>query len=443
MAKESKSKKLSRRHFIGAAAAVAAPMIVPASVFGRPNRPAPGDRLNVALIGCGGQGNYDMNRFRDLAEVQITAVCDVDTANMDRTQKGVNDYYSKKNEKDYKGCAAVRDFREVVARKDVDAVIVATPDHWHYLAAVEAIRNKKDVYGEKPITHMYGEAKQLVAEAKKHNIIWQTGSQQRSEFTFHRGAELVRNGVLGKIKEVEVGLPQGRSGHKKGDEAVSEPPANVDYDRWCGPSPKLPFMKSRFHFHWRWNLAFGGGQLLDWICHHNDIAHWGLDEDLGGPLELEAQEWAWPEDKTVFDAPYHYKVVSTYAKDIKVTIASDNFVKHGCKWIGENGWVMSNRGKIEASNPEWIKQEFDPGPIKLINSRNHQQNFIDSVKSRKPTICPVEVSHHSITPGHLGYVSAKLGRKIKWDPKAEVTADEEAMKLLNKVEYRDPWKFPG
>ena len=438
------TKGLSRRQFLGAAAAVAAPTIVLSSVFGKPGRPAPADRINLALIGCGGQGNYDLDRHMKLNEVQVTALCDVDADKLEGTKKKVEGFYSKKNGADYKGCFSTKDFREICSRKDVDAVIVATPDHWHYLTALEAVRNKKDVYGEKPITHTYAEAKHLVAEVKKNSVIWQTGSQQRSEFTFHRGAELVRNGVLGKIKEVEVGLPQGRSGHKKGDEVISDPPANVDYDLWCGPAPKLPFMKSRFHFHWRWNLAFGGGQLLDWICHHNDIAHWGLDEDLGGPMELEAVDWAWPEDKTVFDAPWNYKVISTYAKDIKVTIASDNFVKHGCKWIGENGWVLSNRGKIEASNPEWTKQEFNPGPIKLYESRNHQQNFIDCVKSRKPTICPIETSHHSITPGHLGYLSAKLKRKIKWDAKTEtVVGDDEAMKVLNTLEFRAPWKFPG
>jgi len=438
------SKRLSRRQFLGAAAAVAAPTIVPASVFGKPGRPAPADRINVGLIGCGGQGKYDMKNHMNLEDVQITALCDVDSAQLEGTKKIVEEFYSKKKESDFKGLFTTKDFRELCDRKDVDAVIVATPDHWHYLAAVQAIRNKKDVYGEKPITHTYGEAKQLVAEVKQHERIWQTGSQQRSEFTFHRGAELVRNGVLGKIKEVEVGLPQGRAGHKKGADAITEPPASVDYDLWCGPAPKLPFMKARFHFDWRWNLAYGGGQLLDWICHHNDIAHWGLDEDLGGPMELEAVDWKWPEDKTVFDAPYEYKVISTYAKDIKVTIASDNFVKHGCKWIGENGWVMSNRGKIEASNPEWVKKEFDPGPIKLYKSPGHQRNFIDCVKSRKPAICPVATSHHSITPGHLGYVSAALKRKLKWDPKAEVVVgDDEAMKLLNRVEYRAPWKFPG
>jgi predicted dehydrogenase len=432
----------TRRQFLGNAAAAAAPMIVPASVFGRPGQAAPSNRITMALIGCGGQGNYDMDRHMSLPDVQVVAVCDVDSANLERTQKKVNDYYTKKNEKDYKGCAAIKDFRELCARKDIDAVIVATPDHWHYLTAVEAVRNKKHVYGEKPITHAYIEAKRLVEEVKKHGVTWQTGSQQRSEFSFHRGAELARNGVLGKIREVEVGLPQGRTGHKKGDDTVSEPPANVDYDLWCGPAPKLPFMKSRFHFHWRWNLAFGGGQLLDWICHHNDIAHWGLDEDLGGPLEVEAVDWAWPQDKTVFDAPYHYKVVQKYAKDIKVTIASDNFHRHGCKWIGENGWVISNRGKIEASNPEWIKPEFDPGPIKLMNSRNHQKNFIEGIKEKKPTICPVEVSHHSITPGHLGYLAEKLKRKIKWDPKADkVVGDDEAQKVLETIEYRDPWKF--
>jgi predicted dehydrogenase len=438
-----KSKNLTRRQFIGAAAAVAAPTIVPASVFGKPGRPAPADKINVALIGCGGQGNYDLTRHMDLEDVQVTALCDVDSGKLDGMKSKVEQYYTKKKGAEFKGIATTKDFRELCARKDVDAVIVATPDHWHYLTAVEAIRNKKDVYGEKPITHNYAEAKQLVEEVKKHERVWQTGSQQRSEFTFHRGAELVRNGVIGKVKEVEVGLPQGRAGHKKGAEVVTEPPANVDYDLWCGPAPKLPFMKSRFHFDWRWNLAFGGGQLLDWICHHNDIAHWGLDEDLGGPLELEAVDWKWPEDKTVFDAPYEYKVISTYAKDIKVTIASNNYNRMGCKWIGDNGWVFSDRGKIEASNPEWIKKEFNPGEIKLYESRNHQRNFIDCVKSRKPTICPVETSHHSITPGHLGYVSAALKRKLKWDPKKEIViGDDEAMKLLNKCDYRAPWKFP-
>jgi predicted dehydrogenase len=438
------SKRLSRRQFLGAAAAVAAPTIVPASVFGKPGRPAPGDRIAIGLIGCGGQGNYDMSRFLDLPEAQVVAVCDVDSSHAEKTKKRIEDYYAKKNDSSYKGCFSTKNYKEICSRGDIDAMIVATPDHWHYLAALEAIRNKKDVYGEKPITHTYAEAKHLVAEVKKHERIWQTGSQQRSEFTFHRGAEIVRNGLIGKVTRVEVGLPQGRTGHKKGAEVVTEPPPEVDYDLWCGPAPKLPFMKSRFHFDWRWNLAYGGGQLLDWICHHNDIAHWGLDEDTGGPLEVEAQDWAFPEDKTVFDAPYHYKVVSKYAKDITVVIASDNFHQHGCKWIGENGWVISNRGKIEASNPEWLKQDFDPGPVKLYNSRHHQKNFIECIKSRKPTICPIETSHHSITPGHLGYLAEKLKRKIKWDPKKEeVLGDEEAMKVLNTVTYREPYKFPA
>jgi predicted dehydrogenase len=433
-------KKLSRRAFLKTAgAAAAAPYIVPASVFGK-NSPA--ERVTMGLIGCGGQGNSDMGGFLGMADVQVVAVCDVDTNNVEKTKKRVEDHYAKKNDNEYKGCAAFKDFRELCARKDIDAIIVATPDHWHYLTAVEGVRNRKHVYGEKPITHTYMEAKRLVEEVKKNDVIWQTGSQQRSEFTFLRGAELVRNGVLGKITSVEVGLPQGRLGHKKDDAVVSDPPANLDYDLWCGPAPKLPYMKSRLHFHWRWNLAFGGGQLLDWICHHNDIAHWGLDEDLGGPLEVEATDFKYPEDKTVWDAPGEYRITCKYAKDIKHTIASDNFVRHGCKWIGENGWVISNRGKIEASNPEWIKKEFDPGTVKLYRTPGHHRNFIESIKTHKPAICPVEVSHHSITPGHLGYLSDKLKRKLKWDPKGEkIIGDPEAQKLLETVEYRAPWKF--
>jgi hypothetical protein len=215
--------RLTRRQFIGAAAAVAAPTIVPASVFGKPGRPAPADRINVALIGCGGQGNSDMNGFKNLPEVQITALCDVDSANLERTKKGVEDFYAKKKDAEFKGVFATRDYREVCSRKDVDAVIVATPDHWHYLTAVEAIRNKKDVYGEKPITHVYGEAKQLVEEVKKHERIWQTGSQQRSEFTFHRGAEIVRNGKALRVPSIEVGcvVTEGRVAVIRNDRIVS------------------------------------------------------------------------------------------------------------------------------------------------------------------------------------------------------------------------------
>jgi predicted dehydrogenase len=434
--------KQTRRQFLGSAAAVAAPMVVPGSVFGRGGQASPSNRITMALIGCGGQGLYDMSRFLDLPDVQVVAVCDVDEGKAAGGKAKVESVYSKKQDKDFKGCAVHKDYREVCARKDIDAVIVATPDHWHYLPAVAAIRAKKDVYGEKPITHVYAEAKMLVAEAKKHGIIWQTGSQQRSEFNFRRAAEIVRNGLVGKVQKVEVGLPQGKTGHKASDEEVTEPPAGVDYEMWTGPAALLPFMKSRFHFHWRWNLNYGGGQLLDWICHHNDIAHWGLDEDLGGPLEVEAQDFKYPENKKVYDAPYHYKVVMKYAKDIDYIIASDDVVKHGATWTGDQGWVHVRRGKIEASNPEWLKREFNPGPVKLYESNNHMANFIECVKSRKPAICPVETSHRSITPGHLGYVSDRLKRKIKWDPKAEqVVGDPEAQKLLETCEYRAPWKF--
>jgi predicted dehydrogenase len=443
MQNQEEAMKQTRRQFIGTAAAAAAPMFVPDTVFGRQDTAAPSNRVGVALIGCGGQGLHDLRGLMSQPETQVVAVCDVDEGKAEGAKKSVEDYYSKKKDSGFKGVAVAKDFREVCSRKDVDAVIVATPDHWHFLAAVEAVRAKKDVYGEKPITHNYAEAKLLVAEVKKNGVIWQTGSQQRSEFGFRRAVEIVRNGLIGKVKKVEVGLPQGgRLGHKKGDEVPSEPPAGVDYDLWCGPAPKLPFLKARFHFHWRWNLAFGGGQLLDWICHHNDIAHWALDEDLGGPLEVEAKEFAYPEDKAVFDAPYHYKVMCKYANDIEYSIQSDNFVKHGVTWTGETGSVYVKRGHLEASNPEWVKKEFNPGSVKVYESNNHFRNFLDCVKSRKPAICPVETSHHSITPGHLGYVSDKLKRKIKWDPKAEqCVGDPEAQKLLEASEYRAPWKF--
>lgn len=437
----------TRRTFLKQAAVVAAPTIVPASVFGRAGRPSPANRITMGVIGCGGMGLSNLGQFLGKAECQIVATCDVELLRESKTKSRSGAVAGKEQvEKRYaedmksgafKGVDTYKDFRELCARKDIQAVVVATPDHWHALASFEALKNGKDVYCEKPVTHLFGEGRIIANEVEKRKAVWQTGSQQRSEFDFRRAAEIVRSGLIGKLKHVDVGLP---TGHKKsqGDAKVQEPPAGLDYEFWCGPSAKLPYIPARNHFHWRWNLAYGGGQLMDWIGHHNDIAHWGMDEDLGGPVEVEALDFTWADDKTLYDAPVDYDVRCTYASGVTTRISNKNTM--GTKWHGSEGWVYVTRGKLEASNPEWVKKEFAP-PTKLYTSTDHRKNFLDCVKSREKAICHAEISHRSITPGHLAYVSLAMGKKLKWDPKTETLDDAAAQKKLVEISYRGDWKL--
>lgn len=439
---------IGRRDFLKVAGSLAAPLVVPASVLGRDERPAPSNRLSIGVIGCGGKGLDHIQNFLKFDDVQLVAVCDVDAEHRrdrldgrgplygrDPAQAAVNKHYSTQAKGTGATCAAITDYRELCARDDIDAVIVATPDHWHALCDLEAIRQGKDVYGEKPITHFFREGQQLVREIAEHGTIFQTGSQQRSSGNFRRAAELARNGVLGTVTHVEVGLPQGYR-VANGDPMRTTVPSTWDYELWTGPAPLLPYTHSRGHRWWRGHSAYGGGVLMDWIGHHNDIAHWGLGVDDSGPTEVIAVDWIAPETD-LYDTPFEYTVRSTYAGGVVVTVSSRNPV--GVKFIGDSGWVFADRGKLSASDPHWITPDFKPGPVELYRSQDHARNFLDCVRSRTACICPASTGHRSITPGHLGYVSHKLGRAVRWNPMTETFLDDpEAERLLN-FEYRSPW----
>lgn len=442
----------TRRQFIStAAAAVAAPTIIPSSVLGGETKDAASERISIGVIGVGGRGFANMNGLMRLPDTQITTVCDVDTLHYgkhegrvgnpmgrDAAKLSVESYYSKQKGSNYKGCDTYADYRELCARDDIDAVVVATPDHWHALAALEALNNGKDVYCEKPVTHFFAEGQALYRAVADKKAIFQTGSQQRSTGNFHQAVELIHNGVIGKVKNVKVGLPKGHN-QPDGDTKNTTPPEHLDYDFWTGPSPMLPYMKARNHWSWRWHLAYGGGQLMDWIGHHNDINHWGLGMDKSGPKTVEAVGWTYPETE-IYDSPVDYEVKCTYEGGIETSIGSVNPM--GTKWIGENGWVYVNRGKLEASNPEWVKKGFSAGPKKAYKSTNHHRNFVDGVKERKECVAPAETAHRSITPGHIAYVAKAVGRKLKWDPVKETIIDDaEAQKKLMELPYRAPWKL--
>ncbi|HEY0455505.1 MAG TPA: Gfo/Idh/MocA family oxidoreductase, partial [Verrucomicrobiae bacterium] len=369
---------------------------------------------------------------------QVVAACDLDERPRQQAVDAINKNYGNSD------CKAYKDYREMMARTDIDAVMLAVPDHWHALLAVHAANQKKDIYGEKPLARTIEEQQAIVRAVQKNKRIWQTGSWQRSRDNFHKAAEIVRNGMIGKVTQVEVGLPGGYADFKKTAEKkqVTTPPPELDYDFWTGPSRMFQYIEARIHMNWRWNYNYGGGQLLDWIGHHGDIAHWGLDFDNVGPTEVEGVG-EFPPDDAIWNTATKYRCTLKYPHDVSMTIAGGHTdIKSGTKWIGKDGWVWVDRGGFEASNPEWKSWKEVPdnvAKVKLIKSRNHYRNFLDSVKSRKPTITPVETAHHSLIPGHLGLIAMLVGRKIKWDARKEqIVNDEEATRLLGR-NYRPPW----
>ncbi len=436
-------KHSGRRKFLQTASGFAIPTVIPGSALGLGNRPAPSQRVNMAFIGLGGRGIGVMEAFLKHADVQGVAVCDVHDRHYRDQAWGVGREFGRLVGKQVvdqtygnQDCAAYTDFRELLASDDLDAVLVATPDHWHAVMTLAALRSGRDVYCEKPVTHLFAEGQAVYREAAIQNAVFQVGSQQRSEPEFRRAVEVVRNGHLGAIERVEVGLPPCHS-TPQGDPTVTAPPIGLDYDLWCGPSPQLPYMRARHHRSWRYHSSYGGGTLMDWIGHHNDIAHWGLGVQKSGPIRVEARGWTWPKTE-IYDTAVDFEITCEYAKGAQSTISS----KHplGVKWIGENGWVWVTRGELEASDPAWIRDDFQRGKWRSYRSLGHQRNFIDCVKRRRRTASPAEAGHRSITPGHLGLVSASLGRALRWDPNKETILDDsEAQAKLMECSYREPW----
>jgi predicted dehydrogenase len=459
----------SRRDFIKVAGAAA---MLPSTVWGA-SRASASDRITVGVIGWGMMGPDDTRAFLSQGDCQVVAACDLHTGHLQAAVDTINAKYGNKD------CKAYRDYREMLARDDIDAIIIAVPDHWHALIATEAANRKKDIYGEKPLARTVAEQQAIVRAVQKNSIIWQTGSWQRSIPKFHKAAEIVRNGLIGNVVRVEIGLPGGHHdfpgtvpalmqrlaslpnkisspaeivpGTPAWDLAVTQPPPELDYDMWLGPSKAEPYIDARVYQNWRWNYNTGGGQLLDWIGHHGDIAHWGLGFDQTGPSEVEGHG-EFPPANAVWNTATTYMVECTYRKeithypvDVGITIAGGHpSIAMGTKWIGTDGWVWVDRSGFDASNPDWIKGDSLPDDlrkIKLYESREHRRNFLDCVKSRQPTITPVETAHHSLIPGHLGLISMLTGRKIQWDVAEEkILNDSAASELLSRPD-RAPWQL--
>ena len=416
------------------------PTFIPARALGKAGRPSPSNRIVVGIVGWGMMGPGNTQGLMAEKDCQVVAACDLDSRPLQSATDAINKHYGNRD------CQGYFDYSEMFARDDIDAVMLAVPDHWHALLSIAAAKRKKDIYGEKPLARTIVEQQALVRAVQKNNRIWQTGSWQRSTANFHKAAEIVRNGLIGRVTQVEVGLPAGHSDFKgtKDKMQVSKPPPELDYETWIGPSQKMPYIEGRIHMNWRWNYNTGGGQLLDWCGHHTDIAHWGLDFDRTGPMEIQGNGEFPPRD-AVWNTCTKYRITLKYPKDVTMTIAGGHpDIKSGTKWIGTDGWVWVNRGGFDSSHPEWEEMKRLPDnqrKVSLTKSDNHYRNFLDSVKSRKPTIAPAETAHNSVIPGHLGLISMLVGRKIRWDAKNErLIGDDEASKLLGR-HYRAPWKL--
>jgi predicted dehydrogenase len=451
-----RSNRLSRRKFMAAlgkgavSSAVVAgfPAIVPASVFGDT---APSKRINVGAIGVGRiSRGHDMPGIWKFDKARIMAVCDLDSNRVEDAKKLVNGYYSKQTGKPYDGVTGYSDYHELLANQDVDAVVVSTPDHWHALIAIAAVRAGKDVYLQKPASLTIAEGRALADEVKKSGRIFQIGSQQRSTIQFRYAAELVRNGRIGKLHTVEVGLP----GDPAGDEEPEMPvPKNLNYDAWLGSTPLVYYTEKRVHPQvgydrpgWLRCEQFGAGMITGWGAHHLDSAHWGMDTETSGPVEL----WGSAEfpKKGLWNVHGPFKTYGKYANGVTMIVSGE--YTNGIKFIGSEGWIFVSRGNervtasdpvaklndntaLSASDPKLIKSEIGPNEIHLYKSSDQHGNWLDCIESRKETIAPAEVAHRACSACLLHHAAMKLPRKLYWDPVRErFKDDDEANKLLSR-----------
>ena len=426
---------VTRRRFVEgiAGGSFAFPTIVPRSVFGTAAKAPPSERITVGFIGCGKMANdYHLPELLGFGDVQALAVCEVDPKRRAHAQKRVEKAYSAK--KDYKGCAAYSDFRELIGRKDIDAVCIAAPEHWHAIPAIEAMKSGKDVYCEKPLTLTLAEGKRCIDVARNYDRVFQTGSQQRSNMfgPFREAAEIIRSGRLGRIETVTVGV----GGPSKWCDLPAEPmEPGLDWDLWLGPAPMRPYnsiLSPRgVHNHfpmWRDYREYAGGGHADMGAHHYDIAQWCLGTDNSGPVEI----------LPPLDPKSQHGVTYRYASGVTMVHGGPS----GCTFTGTQGTLRIDRDHLSSDPASIVKEPLGKDDVHLFKSPGHHRNWLDCIRSRKRPVADVEIGARSVAIVILGNIAYWNHRRLRWDPaKWEFVDDAEAMKWLDR-ERRDPWKLP-
>ena len=446
--------------------AVAAPTIIPSSALGNQDKAPPSERLNVGFIGVGKMNSSHLNGFAGRKDAQVMAVCDVDTTRREHFKKVIDDKYAKLERKDYKGCGAYEDYRELLARDDIDAVFIATPDHWHTAIAIEAAKAKKDIYCEKPLTLTIQEAKLLIDAVRKYDRVFQTGSQQRSEGPFRQAAEIVLNGRLGKIKEVHVGIGPTA---KKRDLPGQTPHEGLNWDKWLGQAPQQEYnevlcrkgLPDNYPFNpgWRDYREFSGGYVTDWGAHHFDITQWALGMDNYGPVEIlpPEKEGAKYGAKLIYrGSPVGEEIVVHHSEVIWTEPSKEPLKEgekprgprretNGIRFVGERGEMFVNRGTIEAKGGSFVKEPLSISEQKLYKSPGHQTNFVECVRERRRPICDVEIGARSVTVCHLVNLAYWNHAKLKWDPTRWefVGANAAEANRWRSREQREPYRLPA
>ena len=452
----------SRRTFLttaarGAAVATVAagfPAIVPASVFGQT---APSNRINVGAIGTGRiSRGHDLPGIWQHATARIVAVCDVDSRRVADARTLVNAYYTKTTGKPYDGVTTYADYRELLANKDIDAVVISTPDHWHAIIAIQAVNAGKDVYLQKPASLTIDEGRALSNAVHRSGRIFQIGSQQRSSPQFRYAAELVRNGRIGELKTVQVGLP----GDPSGDiEAEMPVPKGLNYDAWLGSTPHVYYTEKRVHPQsgydrpgWLRCEQFGAGMITGWGAHHVDSAHWGMDTEYTGPIEISGRA-EFPKSG-LWDVHGPFRTEGRYANGVRMIVSGE--FPNGVRFEGTKGWIFVSRGNetvtasdpvaklkdpqaLAASDPKIITSVIGPDEIHLPVSKQHHGNWLESIRSRQPPIAPVEVAHRSCSACLLHHIAMKTGRTLSWDPIKERFKNDDAANAMLSRPQRWPY----
>ena len=427
---------MNRRSFLktatGAAlGAVGFPYFVRPSALGKAGTVVASERITVGFIGTGGHGiAMNLRTFLGQPDAQAVAVCDVDPVNLKKAQDEVNEKYENTD------CMTTQDFREILARPDIDAVMISTPDHWHVPISIAAIEAGKDVECEKP-TLTIDEGRRLVEAVNRYGRVFQWSTEDRAVDVYHRMCELVRNGRIGKVHTIKVELPAG-----PGSPGHPDPmpiPEGFDYDMWLGPAPWAPYTKDRCHWNFRWISDYSGGMLTDWGAHLLDGAQWGNDTEHTGPVEVEGKGVYWT--KGLYDTAKAFHLEYTYADGVKLIVDSGN---PSLRFEGSDGWV-GNRGwraPLQASSPAILKSVIGPEETHLYTCPGgEQRNFLDCVKSRQACYFPPEIGQRCFTIAHIGNIAMTLGQKLRWDPENErFVGNAEANRMLKRA-ARSPWRL--
>jgi myo-inositol 2-dehydrogenase / D-chiro-inositol 1-dehydrogenase len=441
---------MKRRAFIGktslAVAGMAIPSIVPSSVFGKNS---PSNRITIGMIGTGRQGfgsnlqgshlpslGTKIPGLLDMADVQVISVCDVDSWRMNKAKMAVESHYAKNSAKgSYKGCAAYEDFREIIARKDIDAVMISTPDYWHVPMSILAAQSKKHISCEKPLSMSVHQGRQLVDVLKKYGVVNRTDSEFRSIRPQNQAVELVRNGRIGRLEKIEISFPSDPTPvPAQPDMAV---PKELNYDLWLGPMPYVPYTDMRVHTpfditkrpNWMRVDSYAQGMIANWGAHYFDMAQWANNSEYTGPVEVSGQG-EFP--KSLWNSMINFTVTYRYANGVEMTCQQTPISKPSIKYIGSNGWILVDQfpGSLSASDPKLLSSKPEKGEMDLSQTLWDKPDFVSAIKEKRQTLEPIEVGHRTISISQIGLIACQIGEKLKWNPDTELFEGNNAANAL-------------